>query len=399
MTSVSLYLQVHQPHRLGTYDVFAVGERENYFTDGDDQKNNQKVLRKVSQKSYRPAVKSLLKMIKDHPEFRLTLSFSGVVLEQLQQFDETTLRLFQDLVGTGNVEILAETYHHSLAFFYDRDEFETQVEKHQELIQDTFGVQPKVFRNTELAYNNELGQWAAEAGYDGVLTEGWEDNLGWRSPNFVYRVPETDTALLCKNYKLSDDIAFRFSREDWESWPLSADTFAGWINQHETNADVINLFMDFETFGEHQWADTGIFEFLEDLPRAVRENGDDFMTVSETIESYRARDDLHIEDTVTWADKERDLTAWLGNSMQTSAIETLYGLKDDVLKNADDKLLSDWRRLQTSDHFYYMCTKWASDGDVHSYFSPYESPYDAYITYMNVLTDLKRRLGHKPTRL
>jgi len=257
-----------------------------------------------------------------------------------------------------------------------------------------FGQTPAVFRNTELAYNNEVGQWAREAGFDGVLAEGWEEMLGWRSPNFVYQPPEAEIPLLLKNYQLSDDIAFRFSREDWEGWPLTADKFAHWIDEHNGNGEVINLFMDYETFGEHQWADTGIFEFLKQLPETVLKSADnDFRTISGAIDEYPIRDSVDVTKTVTWADTERDLSAWLGNDMQTEAVESLYSLGETIMSAEPDlpDITDDWRRLQTSDHFYYMCTKWADDGDVHAYFNPYESPYDAYITYMNVLTDLRER--------
>jgi alpha-amylase len=395
MASVCLYFQVHQPDRIDEYSVFDIGEDDNYFADNHDaQTNNEKLLQKVSEQCYRPTNQLLLELLEEHPELRITFSFSGVVLDQLQRYDPETLKLFQDLVDTGQVELLSETYYHSLAFFFDQDEFERQVDQHRQKINEIFGQDPSVFRNTELAYNNEVGQWAHEAGFDGILAEGWEDALGWRSPNFVYQPPKADIPLLLKNYRLSDDIAFRFSREDWEGWPLTAEKFARWVAEHNGNGEVINLFMDYETFGEHQWADTGIFDFLRQLPAEVLSETDtDFRTVSEAIETYPVRDDIDVPETVTWADTERDLSAWLGNDMQNQAIESLYDLGEDLYaaeEDADD-LKADWRRLQTSDHFYYMCTKWASDGDVHAYFNPYESPYDAYITYMNVLTDLRER--------
>jgi alpha-amylase len=396
MASVCLYFQVHQPDRLDEYSVFDIGEEENYFANRDDtQTNNEKLLRKVSEQCYRPTNKLLLELLDEHPELQITFSFSGVVLDQLEEYDPETLALFQELVDTGQVEVLSETYHHSLAFFFDQDEFEHQVELHRNKIQDVFGQDPSVFRNTELAYNNDVGRWADEAGFDGVLAEGWEEALGWRSSNFVYQPPEADIPLLLKNYRLSDDIAFRFSREDWEGWPLTAEKFARWVSEHNGNGEVINLFMDYETFGEHQWADTGIFDFLRQLPAEILSEPDtDFRTVSGVIDKYPKRDTVDVQETVTWADTERDLSAWLGNSMQNEAARALYDLGNEIKEN-DDSELADirkaWRRLQTSDHFYYMCTKWASDGDVHAYFNPYESPYDAYITYMNVLTDLRER--------
>lgn len=395
MASVCLYFQVHQPDRIDEYSVFDIGEQGDYFADREDaQTNNEKLLRKVAKQCYRPTNKLLLELLKKHPELQLTFSFSGVVLDQLQKYDPETLELFQKLVDTGQVEVLSETYHHSLAFFFDRDEFERQVELHRDKIQEVFDTKPSVFRNTELAYNNDVGKWAAEAGFDGVLAEGWEEALGWRSPNFVYQPPEGEVPLLLKNYQLSDDIAFRFSREDWEGWPLTAEKFAHWISEHNGNGEAINLFMDYETFGEHQWADTGIFDFLRQLPKEVLSNPDtNFRTVSDVIDAYPVRDKVDVPETVTWADTERDLSAWLGNDMQNQAAQTLYEF-GETIKNSEpdlEDIREDWRRLQTSDHFYYMCTKWASDGDVHAYFNPYESPYDAYITYMNVLTDLQER--------
>lgn len=354
-------------------------------------------MQKVARKSYLPTNQTLLKLLRDHPEFRVSFSFSGLALEQFAEFAPEVLESFKALVGTGQVEVLSETYHHSLAFFYDRDEFTNQVAEHGELIYDLFGVTPRVFRNTELAYNNDLGQWADEHGYDGVLAEGWDPVLEWRSPNFVYQPPGAEkTRLLLKNYKLSDDIAFRFSDRDWKGWPLTAEKFAGWVSDHnaarDTSGELINLFIDYETFGEHQWEDTGIFDFLRKLPAALLEHPDNaFMTPSEVIANHEVRDEMDIPHTVTWADTERDLSAWLGNEMQQSAVKALYDLKPLVVATDDPDILRDWQRLQTSDHLYYMCTKWSADGDVHAYFNPYDSPYEAFVTYMNVLTDLRER--------
>ncbi len=393
MASVCFYFQVHQPHRLREYPVFDIGDHTDYFSDQSDAStNNRKVLKKVAKKCYRPTNELLLELLNQHPELRISYSFSGVVLEQLRRFDPETLQSFKRLIDTGQVEVLAETYHHSLAFFFDSDEFARQVERHTQTIEDIFGITPKVFRNTELAYNNEVAKWAKKQGFRAVLAEGWDELLGWRSPNFVYQPPKTEIPLFLKNYKLSDDIAFRFSREDWEEWPLTASKFAHWVSEHNGNGEVVNLFMDYETFGEHQWEDTGIFDFLESLPAEILQHPDnDFKTISEAVQTYDIRGEVDVTDTVTWADTERDLSAWLGNDMQQEAINSLYDLKEDVLASENEDLIEDWRRLQTSDHFYYMCTKWSSDGDVHAYFNPYDSPYDAYITYMNVLTDLRER--------
>ena len=392
MKSLCFYFQVHQPYRVKQFRVFDIGNDAEYFNHrGTGNLNNREVVQKVAAKSYVPATRLLLELLKRHPGFRVSFSFSGVALEQLELYAPEAIELFKKLVHTGQVEILAETYYHSLSFFYSPAEFERQVVKHRELMRRLFGVWPRVFRNTELAYRNDLAEWADKEGYDGILAEGWDPILGWRSPNFVYRPKGTSKIrLLLKHYRLSDDIAFRFSSRDWPEWPLTAEKFGAWFSAAE--GDTVNLFLDYETFGEHQWEDTGIFNFLEKLPEEILKNPEHtFMTPSETIRSYEPRDEMDVPHILTWADTDRDLSAWVGNPMQRAAIETIYALEEDVLNANDLKLLEDWRRLQTSDHFYYMCTKWFSDGDVHAYFSPYESPYDAYIAYMNAVSDLRLR--------
>ena len=395
--AIVLYLHVHQPYRVRHYTIFDAGVSHNYFDAAyDDQTSNERIAHKVAEKSYLPTNKHLLEMLKKHPEFKLSLSITGTVLEQLEKWSPKALKSFQDLTATGRVEIVAETYYHSLAFFYDRDEFERQVEMHREKVQKLFGQTPKVFRNTELAYNNDLAYWADQAGYKGILAEGWDKVLGWRSPNFVYQPAYTDNIrLLMKNYKLSDDIAFRFGNSDWTEWPLTADKFTHWLNQ-SGDATNFNLFMDYETFGEHQWHETGIFEFLKHLPEQwYKQDGNRFLTVSEAAEQIAPVDHVDVPQTITWADTERDLSAWLGNAMQTKAIHALYDLGDAIQATGDWQLIDDWRRLQTSDHFYYMCTKWFNDGDIHAYFSPYENPYEAYMAFMNAYHDMKFRLAEK----
>lgn len=393
---IILYLHAHQPFRLRPYTIFEAGVAGNYFdTPHDDPNGNWQVLQKVAVKSYQPTNQLFLKLLDEHPEFKLNLSITGTLIEQLEMWSPETLQSFIQLAKSGRVEIAAETYHHSLAFFYSRPEFESQVNKHRQKIQDVFGQTPVVFRNTELAYNNELAAWAEQAGYRGILAEGWDPVLGWRSPNFMYRpIGTQNIKLLLKNYRLSDDIAFRFGDKDWEGWPLTADKFSHWLSEtHE--AQIFNLFMDYETFGEHQWSDKGIFEFLEHLPRRWKEAGGGFMNFSEALDSYEPADDIDMPYTITWADTERDLTAWLGNPMQTQAASSLYEFSQAIANCHDQQLVEDWRRLQTSDHFYYMCTKWFTDGDVHAYFSPYESPYDAYLNFMNIFQDLRFRLAQK----
>lgn len=397
MKSIVLYLHVHQPYRVRHYTIFDAGVQHNYFDAAyDDRTSNERIIHKVAQKSYLPTNQRLLALLQNHPEFKLSLSITGTVLEQLERWAPEALQSFQDLVATGRVEIVAETYHHSLAFFYSRPEFEMQVDMHRRKVEALFGQTPKVFRNTELAYNNELAAWAEQAGYKGVLAEGWDPVLGWRSANYVYRPYGTEhIRLLMKNYKLSDDIAFRFGDRNWSEWPLTADKFAHWLNE-TGDAEVFNLFMDYETFGEHQWQESGIFDFLEHLPKQwLKNEGNRFMTVSEACEAFEPADTIDCPQTITWADTERDLSAWLGNSMQAAAITALYGLESTIISSQDLELVEDWRRLQTSDHFYYMCTKWFNDGDIHAYFSPYATPYEAYIAFMNAYHDLRFRLVEK----
>jgi len=394
--AIVLYLHAHQPWRLRRYSIFDAAVSHNYFeTDPSDDNDNRRVLEKVAQKSYRPTNQKLKLLLDRYPDFKINLSITGLLIEQLEAWAPDVLASFQELAASGRLEVVTETYYHSLAFFYDRDEFERQVSQHTDKIQELFGQTPKVFRNTELAYNNQLAEWAESAGFAGILAEGWDPILNWRSPNFMYRPAGTSRIkLLLKNYKISDDIAFRFGDSNWEEWPLTADKFSHWLNETH-QAELFNIFMDYETFGEHQWEDKGIFEFLEDLPEKwLAKPGNTFMNLSEAIEKFDAKDTIDAPDTITWADTERDLTAWTGNKMQQEAIRAIYGLGDEVMRSGDWKLIDDWRRLQTSDHFYYMCTKWFNDGDVHAYFSPYKSPYDAFLNYMNAFHDIKwRTLG------
>ncbi len=393
MKSVCFYFQVHQPYRVKKYRVFDIGNDPEYFNDRSDTSlNNRKIVEKVANKSYIPATKLLLDLLNRHPEFHASFSFSGIALEQLERYAPEALDLFKKVVETGRVEVLGETYYHSLAFFYSPMEFERQVTKHRDIIRRIFGVRPRVFRNTELSYRNDLAHWADNQGYAGVISEGWDPILGWRSPNYVYTpTGAKNTRLLMKNYRLSDDVAFRFSSREWTEWPLTAEKFGQWLSA--ADGDTINLFMDYETFGEHQWEDSGIFNFLDKLPEEAYKNPEiGFHTPSQVIQQYETRDEIDMPHIVTWADTDRDLTAWVGNPMQRAAIEAVYSLENDILNANDGRLIEDWRKLQTSDHFYYMCTKWSADGDVHAYFSPYESPYDAYIAYMNALSDLRLRV-------
>lgn len=393
---LTLYLHVHQPYRVREYSVFDTSIDHSYFNEADTQskRNNEMILNKVADKSYRPMNALLEKLLNTHPEFKVSLSITGTFIDQAQEWAPDVIESFKRLVATGRVEIVSETYYHSLAFFYSRSEFERQVEAHRAKVREIFGVETSVFRNTELAYNDELAKWADEYGFKGILAEGWDPVLEWRSPNFVYKPEGTkDIALLLKNYKLSDDLAFRFSNRAWEEWPLTVDKYNSWIESSIQDQPLVNLFMDYETFGEHQWHDTGIFEFFEDFVNRWVSNPDNtFYTVSEAIDANKPVGNLSMPATVTWADAERDLTAWVGNSMQHEAMKHLYSLEDDIIRTGDGELISDWRKLQTSDHAYYMCTKWFTDGDVHAYFSPYDSPYDAFLYYINAIRDVRWRL-------
>ncbi len=391
MSSICFYFQVHQPYRLRHYTVFDLGHSHFY----EDDKANSEILAKVARKCYLPMNALLLDMIRQHEgKFKISFSLSGVVMDQFAQWAPDVLHSFQELVKTGCVELLAETYAHSLAVLYSPEDFKQQVQLHSQMIEKYFDVKPKVFRNTELIYSNRIAKIVEELGYTAILAEGADHVLGWRSPNMVYQpVNCLDLKLLLKNYNLSDDIAFRFSNQGWPEFPLTAEKFSDWVHTAGLQGEIINLFMDYETFGEHQWEETGIFAFMRALPEKIFANPNfRFITPSEAVESIAPMAKLDIHNEISWADVERDLTAWLGNDMQRDAIEAVYKLEERVraTKNAD--ILQTWRRLQTSDHFYYMCTKWFADGDVHKYFNPYGSPYDAYINYMNVLADFEQNL-------
>jgi alpha-amylase len=374
------------------YPVFDIGRNNDYF----DSRKNREILQKVANKCYLPANNMVLDMIKhSNGRFKAAYSITGIVLDQFAEYCPEVIDSFQKLVDTGCVELLDETYHHSLSFLYSRREFKDQVMLHRKKIKELFGVTPTVFRNTELVYNNQLAHVVEDMGYKGILAEGADHILGWRSPNFLYRPKGTKKIkLMLKNYKLSDDIAFRFSERSWKEWPLTADKFASWVNAVNGNGYVVNLFMDYETLGEHQWESTGIFNFMRHLPWEIFKNPDNkFVTPSEAIKEYPVSAELDVPHVVSWADVERDLSAWLGNSMQKSAAEHLYKLEEEIKAYGDEKIKEDWRRLQTTDHIYYMCTKWFNDGDVHKYFNVYDRPHDSFIAFMNVLADLRIRLA------
>jgi alpha-amylase len=397
MPSICLYFQVHQPCRLKRYTAFDIGREHEY----EDGRENLRLLEKVAERCYLPANALLMKLIREFEgRFRIAFSISGVLLDQLALYRPDVLESFRSLGETGAVEFLNEAYYHSLSFLFSRDEFRSQVSRHRRKIKELFGQDGKTFRFTELIYNNDLAGEAENLGYEVILAEGAEALLKGRSPNLVYRVPGNGGGsgnggikLLLRNYRLSDDVSFRFSNRDWREYPLTAEKYAHWLHGENGAAKVINLFMDYETFGEHQWAETGIFSFLENLPGEILKRRDfAFATPAEIGESVAAADIIDAPDISSWADTERDLTAWLGNSLQQDAAAALYRLEGDVKKCNNDDILTGWGKLQTSDHFYYMCTKWFADGDVHKYFNPYPSPYDAYINYMNILDDFSRQV-------
>ena len=392
MRSICFYFQVHQPFRLKKYRFFDIGNDHSYYNDYE----NRTIMRKVAEKCYLPANQLFLDLVNEYGDnFKIAYSLSGTVIDQFELYAPDVLESFQKLFATGRVELLDETYSHSLSALRPEDVFEYQVNRHRKKVKELFGLQPKIFRNTELIYSDEIGEKVAKLGYEGMLTEGARHIMGWKSPNYLYcNAINPKLKLLLKNFKLSDDIAFRFSNSAWDEYPLTAEKYVSWLNAIDPNEEVINLFMDYETFGEHQWKETGIFDFMRALPEKVFKYSDyQFHTPSEVVAKHNPVGVLNVPYPISWADEERDLTAWLGNELQNEAFENLYKLFERVKELDDPELWRDWLYLQTSDHFYYMCTKWFSDGDVHKYFNPYDSPYEAFINYMNILSDFRIRLG------
>ena len=392
MRTICLYFQVHQPFRFRRYRFFDIGNEHYYY----DDYSNESILRKVADKCYLPANKILLDLIrKFEGKFKIAMSISGIAIDQMELYTPEVLKSFLKLAKTGCVEFLAETNAHSLVALKDEDEFRSQVAEHVGKIEKHFGQTPTVFRNTELIYSDEIGAMVSRMGYKAMLTEGAKHILGWKSPNYLYcNAINPKLKLLLKNFKLSDDIAFRFSNKGWEEYPLTAEKYVSWLNLTGKDEETVNLFMDYETFGEHQWEETGIFEFLKALPETVFANSDfTFSTPSEVASNLQVISAVQVPHPISWADEERDLTAWLGNELQEEAFNRLYDLRDKLKKVEDPVLKKDWDYLQVSDHFYYMCTKFFSDGAVHSYFNPYDTPYDAFINYMNILSDFTLRVN------
>ena len=389
--SICLYFQVHQPARLRLYRFFDIGKDSHYY----DDFANRTILRRVAQKCYLPMNALLLELIEANKgAFKVAFSISGTVLEQFDRYAPEVIESFRKLAQTGSVEFLSETYYHSLASLASESEFKHQVEKHKAAIEHYFGVTPKAFRNTELIYSDAIGEMVYEMGFKTMLTEGAKHVLGWKSPNFLYKgATAPNLKLLLKNSSLSDDIAFRFSDKGWSDWPLTGEKYLSWLKAAAQNEEIVNLFMDYETFGEHQKASSGIFDFMRYFPEEVIRDGEfEFVTPSQAAKKHRPVGELDVMDPISWADEERDVTAWLGNELQNDAYNKLYDQVEKLSLLNDEGLWSDFGHLQESDHFYYMCTKFFSDGAVHKYFNPYDTPYEAFINYMNVLSDFILRV-------
>ncbi len=423
LKNICLYLHIHQPFRLTKLNYLELGEINDYFL-GTGQYSNKALIEKIVNKSYFPTNEILLKNLKKYKNFNFSISITGTVIEQLQKFHPKALKTFKELVSTKKVEVLSETYYHSLAGIYSVEEFCEQIIEHRNMVKSVFEYETRTFRNTELVYNDKIASIVKNLGFKSIIAEGWDKILKWKSPNFLYRSniiklnsyeqeivdnynifaskPKSRKLnLLLKNYKLSDDIAFRFSNKQWKEYPLTVEKFLHWIDQ--TEGEVINLFMDYETFGEHQWKDTGIMEFLNQFISKAINKGYKFLTIDQAAKTLNSKGKILIKELISWADMERDLSAWTGNKMQNFALDQLYQLEDKVKKEiknipSDKKqnnLIIEWRKLQTSDHFYYMSTKYWTDGDVHKYFSPYDSPYEAFINYMNILEDFIQKLDYE----
>jgi alpha-amylase len=386
-----LFFQVHQPFRHRRYRFFDIGNDHYYY----DDYANETIMRKVAEKSYLPTNKLLLKLADEFEgKFKVSFSITGTVLDQFELYAPEVIESFQKLAKTGCVEFLSETYSHSLSSLKNKVIFEKEVKQHSKKIEELFGFKPKIFRNTEMIYSDEIGEMVSDMGYKAILTEGARHVLGWKSPNFLYvNAANPKLKVFMRNFKLSDDISFRFSNTNWSEYPLTAEKFTGWLNQLDKREEVVNLFLNYESLGGRQPKESGIFNFLEYLVKNVVKNPElKFATPSEVLSKIQPVSAVSVPHPISWADEERDLTAWLGNEMQKEAFSKLYELSTQIENCNDDELKKDWNYLQASDHFYYMSTKFFSDGEVHSYYNPFESPYEAFINYMNVLSDFKIRL-------
>lgn len=393
MKSICFYFQIHQPFRLKRYRFFDIGNDHYYY----DDFANDDIVTRIAHRSYIPMAQTLLDMINSgEGDFRCAISITGTAIEQLQQYVPEFIELLKKLSDTGKVEFLSETYAHSLASLEDPEEFIRQVKAHDKLIHTLFGQKPKVIRNTELIYDDDIAALIASMGFKGVITEGAKYILGWKSPNFVYSAASAPKLkLLLKNDKLSDDISRRFSDSDWDEYPLTADKYIDWIAQLPEDQQIVNLFMSMETFGEFQPHETGIFQFMRALPHFAKERGIGFMTPAEAVSKLKPVDAISVPYPISWADEARDVSAWKGNRLQNEALSKLYALAERVNLCTDRRLKQDWQYLQSSDHFYYMSTKNMADGSAHATFSPYESPYAAFTNYMNALADFEVRVNEQ----
>lgn len=385
MPDVCLYFQVHQPHRLAA----AAPGQPPY----EDDALNREILNRIADKCYLPANAMFKKRIEESKGlFRMAMSLSGTVIEQFRRFRPDVLESFQELVSTGGVELLAETYYHSLAFVYSEKEFQRQVDMHLDLMEDCFSVRPKVFRNSELIYNNAIAAKAETLGFEGVIAEGTPAFTGSHSPNYVYRAPDTARIkTLLRNHTLSNDLAFRFSDPSWGGYPLTWEKFTTWVGQ--SPGDIVNLFMDYESIGEHQKLEQGIYEFWRKVPEILIESGSQWVTPAEAVAIYPAKHEYDCAKVTSWADAERDLSAWTGNAMQKEALAAISSLGEKVIATGDDALIDTWGRLQSSDHLYWMSTKGGADGQVKNYFSPYKNAEEAHRIFMAALGDLRKQLG------
>jgi len=392
---VCFYFQVHQPMRLARYNIFA-NDSANIFDRYFDHELNKAIMQKVATKCYLRANRILLEALEKYPNMHIAFSITGVFLEQARMYLPEVIDSFRELARTKRVEFLSETYYHSLAaLMEDSTEMAQQIELHKKAIEEFAPMPSEVLRNTEAMFSNRIAAIAQNLGFKGIMTEGHEKILGWRSPNYLYSVAGLDKIkVLLRHYKLSDDIGYRFSLKTWNEWPLTADKYARWLSQLQ--GDCVNIFMDYETFGEHHWEDTGIFEFLKHVWGEINKYSHlELATPTQLVNGLEPKGEIDCPEIISWADMERDTTAWLGNEMQLSAWEELKKIEKDVKELNDPEILRVWRHLQNSDHLYYCCTKSLSDQDVHNYFSHYESPFEAYINYMNIIEDLKEEIKNR----
>ncbi|MGC9109534.1 MAG: glycoside hydrolase family 57 protein [Caldimicrobium sp.] len=397
MLFIIFYFQVHQPFRVSKYSFFDIGSSKSYF----DEELNRYVFNKVADRCYLPANEMFKELIlRSEGLFKISYSLTGTFLEQAKLYRPEVYKSFLDLWQTGGVELITETYYHSLASIFDLDEFLEQISEHFELMKREFGIEPSVFRNTELIYFDKLSDVLLNfPQIKTILIEGADRILMGDSPLYPRLSYNHAHLLLLKHYKLSDDIAFRFSDRSWSEYPLTAEKYVKWVKdltliEREGKNLYLCLFMDYETFGEHQWKESGIFEFIKKtIELLLQEKEIKFLFPSEVHQTLNyTPKGLSVPTPTSWADTERDLSAWLSNSLQWNAMKTVYELLRKAKSKGRSELIPILKKLTTSDHFYYMCIKYFQDGDVHKYFSPYDLPENAYKYYINILTDIEERL-------